>query len=174
MGFRGGINHRQRIPVAMFKAHSARAGYRFCTGLTHGSADHLIPAIAIFGQITCCGDDQPFFGARHRHVKQPQPFRHFARFAVVQRTAHRGRHVPFGQFPHRRVADLDDLVADHQRALSGIRQDHDRCLKPLGPVHGHHPHLIRRIVDLALDLKVVCLHPHQKPREAGDRTAFIR
>ena len=158
----------------MFKPHPARAADRLGTGLTHRGTDHLIPAVAILGQLSRRGHDQPFLGPRHRHVQQPQPFGHLARLAVVQRAAHGSGHIPFGQFPHRRVTDLDDLVPDHQRAFARVRQDHDRRLKPLRPVHGHHPHLIRGVVDLALDLEVVGLHPHQKPREAGDRAAFIR
>ena len=72
--------------------------------------------------------------------------------------------------PVRQVHGQQQGPAPPGRHARGVGQDHDRRLQPLGPVHGHDPHLAARALQLALDLHLGGLHP-RKRRLQIDRTA---
>ena len=127
------------------------------------------------------GDDQMLARPRHADVEEAPVFiarrllRHVAgvghAFDVISLLAgpdHRlGRSRSFGR-KRQKVR-----VARAGRPCRGVGQNNDRRFKPLGAVHGHHPHFIARDLHVALDLRARRSQPGHEPLQGWCFAAFV-
>ena len=116
------------------------------------------------------GDQQPVLRARQRHIQQPPVF--FMRFGFRNQPRPRRRLdiAILARRPDQRSVHGQDGIARQFRFRGCIRQDHDRRLQPLRPVHRHDPDFRTRLRQVALDLhgsRLKRRHEQLKRRRPG-------
>ena len=98
--------------------------------------------------------------------------RMFRQYADPLRLANRDNRI--FEFAIGPLAQLDrEAAAFLARRIEGrIGQDHQRCLQPLGTMHGHQPHFVAALDLLALDLDVAAVEPVEKALQRRDMVAL--